>query len=175
MTSLQRPEVPVGTWKHSSLLWSSQNAMRDTPWFAMTMNIAHGKTFFLGFWLAGIHAKHSGQILLEFVCLWVLSSPSCNLNSDSVTEHRCWTFTEIGISEEKGNCMRKLNKGEDKSKETRLPTLFADLPEKALCPIRCFHSVDLVFIFTQLDSTSVSQKKAVLTKLACWSIKRRDK
>lgn len=70
---------------------------------------------------------------------------------------------------------KTVNKGEDKSKQTRLPTLFADLPENTLCPMCCFPSVDLVFVFTQLDSTSVClKKKALRTKLACWSIKRRD-
>lgn len=106
-----------------------------------------------------VSTQNTGQILLEFVCLWVLASPSCHLNSDSVTEHRCWTFTEMGISEENGNCMRKLWIKE--KMHTSRPGFLISLQvyQKTLCPICCFPPVDLVFVFTQLDSTSVSQKK----------------
>lgn len=163
MTSLQRPELPVGTWKQSSLLWSSQNTTWDPTWFAMTMNIAQGKIFFLDFLACRYPCKalwpNPTWICLTLGTFHTLFHPAIwtvpvSQSTDAADFHREGHFWGKGKFYQK-----TVNKGEDKSKQTRLPTLFADLPENTLCPMCCFPSVDLVFVFTRLDSTSVHLKK----------------
>lgn len=154
--------MSIGTWKHSSLLWSSQNATWDTLWLAVAMNTAQGETFSLSF----VACRYPRKTLWPnptWVCL-PLGTCLPILNSDSVTEHRCSTFTEMGISEENGNCIRKLWIKE--KIHTSRPGFLISLQiyQKTLCPICCFPPVDLVFVFTQLDSTSVSQKKSTFDK-----------
>jgi len=72
----------------------------------------------------------------------------------------------MGISEEKGNSISKLQVKEKAGAGRQ--SLLAH-PSCSLCPACCFPPVDLGVAFTGLDSISVRQRKTRCAKPTCWS------
>lgn len=109
-------------------------------------------------WLFGLQVSRQNTLAKSYSSWFdfgVLSSPSCHLNSDSVTEHRCnWTSTEVGISEEKGNCMKKLWIKEKIRASTPRGFLLSlqtyqethSAPFAASLLISCLHSYNLIVL-----------------------------